>query len=457
MSLMQSPAKAPSQRMPPKVRNPGGIYLGLFGDPLTHLTRLAATPDDVVMFRNLGERFYLIKTPALVHEVLVSKGRNFTKGRSLERLRKVVGNGLLTNEGDSYLRQRRLIQPLFHGRSIRNFADAIVEQTMAFSQSWREGETRDLAQEMMALTLGVVSRTILGSSEHPQAAKVSETMETFMKTFPLLMVPFAEVLEQLPIPAIKRLRKVREELDQMVYELIAARRRQPSSQGDLLSMLLAAQDPEAKPGDDAMTDEQVHDEVLIMFLAGHETTGAGLSWIWFLLGEHPEVEAKVHAELERLLPDRRRPTAEDFPKLTYTRQVVNEAFRLYPPVPTVARRAIDDCDLGGYHVPARTIVLMSQWLMHRDPKLFHDPLQFLPERWTPEYESSLPKVSYFPFGGGLRRCIGEGFALMEIVLVLATIAPRWRFQVDEPRKVVPRPLFTLRMKEGLRVTLQERR
>jgi cytochrome P450 len=318
-----------------------------------------------------------------------------------------------------------------------------------------DGEKRDLSSDMMRLTLGIVNSTILGSDVEEEANKVRETMEIFMRTFPILMLPFADLLERLPLPPIKRLRAVRAELDRIVFRLIDKRRRDGTDKGDLLSMLLAAQDPEGQPGE-GMTDEQVRDEVMIMFLAGHETTATAFSWIWFLLGQHPEAEARLQAELDTILTARRLPTAEDFNRLTYTRQVVNEAMRIYPPVWTVARRALHDCEIGGYHVPARTIMLMSQWILHRDPAIFQDPLEFRPERWTADFESSLPKTSYFPFGGGLRRCIGEGFALMELVLCLATMAQRWRFKIENPSEVVPRPLFTLRLANGLPVTLQRR-
>ena len=457
MSLMPKRDLPPSGegRLPHKARNPGGIFLGLLSDPLKQLTRWAKTPGDVVSFREWGELFYVVKTPALVHEVLVSKGRHFKKGRSLERLRKVVGNGLLTSEGDFYLRQRRLIQPLFHGRTIRACVDTMVAETAALMKEWEDGQSRDISHEMMRLTLNIVSQTILGSDEDPKAMRVRETMDAMLRSFPILMLPFADLLEHLPLPPIKRLRKVRAELDEMVYGLIDARRRQPKEHADLLTMLLNAQDPESASGE-RMTDEQVRDEVLIMIIAGYETTATSLSWVWFLLAQNPEVEAKLHAEFEEVLPRKRLPTAEDFIRLKYTGQVVREAMRIWPPVWTIARRATSDCEIGGYHVPPGTIMLMSQWLLHRDAKIFDAPLEFRPERWTEDFESSLPKTSYFPFGGGLRRCIGENFALMEIVISLATIGQRWRFRVHDAKKVLPQPLFTLRLKNGLPVTLESR-
>ncbi len=445
----------PDRHLPRKVPNPSTLFFGLIGNPLDDFMRLAVLPEDVVTFREWGERYYFIKSPAMVHEVLGSKGRHFQKSRSLESLRKVIGKGLLTNDGESHRRQRRLIQPLFHAHSISACARAMVEQTTALMETWRDGEVRDLSDDMMQLTLNIICRTILGSDLDPEAAKVRENTDTFMRTFPILLLPFSNILERLPLPAIRRLRKVRADLDEIIYRLIDSRRRQPREGGDLLTMLLAAQDSEGLPGE-GMTDEQVHDEVMIMFLAGHETTATAFSWIWFLVGQHPAVEAKLHAEVDRVLGDSRLPTAEDFPRLTWIRQVAQETLRLYPPVWLISRRAKHDCEIGGYHVPARTIMLMSQWVLHRDPKLFDNPLEFLPERWTPDFEATLPKVSYFPFGGGARRCIAENFALMELVLGVATMAQRWRFRVEDPTKVIPRPVFTLRLKNGLRVALERR-
>lgn len=457
MSLMPKPdlPVAGGTLRPRKVRNPGGLFLGLLSDPLEQLTRWAKTPGDIISFREWGETFYVVKNPALVHEVLVSKGRHFKKGRSLERLRKIVGNGLLTSEGDFYLRQRRLIQPLFHPRTIRACVATMVGETIVLMKEWRDGEIRDISKDMMRMTLNIVSQTLLSFEDDPEAGRIRDTIDTMMRSFPVLMLPFADVLEHLPLPPIKRLRKVRAKLDEIVYRLIEERRREPKEKGNLLTMLLNAQDSESESGE-RMSDKQVRDEVLIMIIAGHETTATAFSWIWFLLSQHPEVEAKLHSELDVILADRRLPTAEDFSKLTYTRQVVNEAMRIRPPVWTIARRAVTACEIGEYHVRPGTIMLMSQWLLHRDPKVFDDPLEFRPERWTEGFEASLPKTSYFPFGGGLRRCIGENFALMELVISLATIAHRWRFRVNDPAKVLPQPLFTLRLKNGLPVTLERR-
>ena len=445
------------RNLPPKVKGPGaGVFLRLYGDPLAYLETLRHKRCDVVSFRAAGERIYLVKSPELIHEVLVTKGRQFSKGRSLERARQVFGNGLLTSEGNFYLRQRRLMQPAFHPQRINSFAETMTQHANRVMAEWRDGESRDLYAEMARLTLGVVSQTLLGTDVDAEAAKVRKAVSTLMSIFPLLMLPLGQFLQRLPLPVMRRLRRARAELDEILYRLINARRKEGPARSDLLSMLLAAQDPESATGE-GMTDEQLHDEVLIIFLAGHDTTNVALCWTWYLLSQHPEIEARLHAEVDHILANERSPVRADLAELDYTRKVVTESMRLYPPVWNITRRANESCEIGGYDVPRRTLVLMSQWVMHRDPHYFDAPTEFRPERWTKEFQARLPKFAYFPFGGGLRGCIGETFAWMELVLVVAAIARRWRFEVAAKKKIVPNPLFTLRFKNGLPASLVRRR
>jgi cytochrome P450 len=442
--------------LPPKVKGPGaGTLLRLRGNPLEHLEKLRAVPAKMVRFRAAGEQIYLAKDPGLIQQVLVTKGRHFNKGRSLERARLVFGNGLVMSEGSFYRRQRRLMQPAFHSRRINSFADTMTRQTDRLMAEWQDGESRDLSAVMMRLTLRIVCETLLGTDVDADTAKVRQAMRTLTRLFPLLMLPLGNVLRHLPVPAMTQLRKARAELDAVLYPLIDARRKEGTDHGDLLSMLLAAQDPESATGE-GMTDQQVHDEVMIIFLAGHETTSVAFCWTWYLLSKHPEVEAQVHREVDRLLDHDRLPGTADLPQLAYTRKVVTESMRVYPPVWGITRRATEPCQIGEYDVPARTLVISSQWILHRDSSYFEDPLEFRPERWTPELQSRLPKFAYFPFGGGMRGCIGESFAWMELILVVATIARRWRFYVDPKAKIVPSPLFTLGLKHGLPVTLVRR-
>jgi cytochrome P450 len=274
-----------------------------------------------------------------------------------------------------------------------------------------------------------------------------------MGSFWMQMLPIFDLMEHLPLPAFRRSKKAREELDAIIYRMIDERRTHPKDHGDLLSMLLMAQDEEG--GGERMTDLQVRDEAMTIFLAGHETTANALAWTWYLLGEAPDVEARLHEEVDRVLGGRL-PTLADVPRLSFAEQVVTEAMRLYPPAWIIGRRAIAEYPVRDYLVPARGIVIVSPYILQRDARFFAEPESFCPERWTPEFKASLPPFAYFPFGGGARRCIGESFAWMELVLVLSTIAQRWKMRLVPGHPVVPQPVVTLRLKHGLRMTLEKR-
>jgi cytochrome P450 len=285
---------------------------------------------------------------------------------------------------------------------------------------------------------------------------VGEALTEIMELFGYLMLPFSELMEKFPLlPPVRRFRRARERLDRIIYRIIDERRRSKEDRGDLLSMLLLAEDEEG--GGAGMSNEQVRDEAMTLFLAGHETTANLLAWTWYLLSQHPEVEAKLHAELDAVLEAGRLPAVEDLPRLRYTEMVVAEVMRLYPPAWAVGRRAVEDHEFGGYRVPAGSLILVSQYVMHRDPRFFPDPERFDPERWTDEAKQARPQFSYFPFGGGPRRCIGEAFAWMEAALIIATLASRWRMRLAPGRKVEAQPRITLRPAGGVPVTLERRR
>jgi cytochrome P450 len=264
----------------------------------------------------------------------------------------------------------------------------------------------------------------------------------------MLMMPFGKALERLPIPIMRRGRKARERLDAIVYGIIRERRTNLRDRGDLLSMLLLAQDDEDRGR--GMTDLQVRDEAMTIFLAGHETTANALTWTWYLLSQAPEVEQRLHQEVDAVLGGRL-PTVADVERLPYVTRVVTESMRLYPPAWLVGRRAVDEYRIGEYYVPPRSIIVMSQWIVHRDPRHYAEPERFNPDRWTPEFKATLPRFAYFPFGGGPRQCIGESFAWMELVLVVATLAQRWRFDLVPGHPVVPYAAVTLRPKHGMQM------
>src|SRR3954463_3907666 len=428
------------------IYRPGG------GNPLEFFQGLARTYGDISSYRMAGEQLFLINEPRLIRDILVTHHRNFTKSRGLERAKRLLGQGLLTSEGAMHLRQRRLMQPAFHRDRIAAFADVMTGYGDRLRQSWSDGATLDISREMNRLTLSIVGKTLFDVDVESQAAAVGDALTAVMESFWLMMLPFADTLERLPVPKLRRARMARARLDAIIYRMIADRRASGRDHGDLLSMLLAAQDED---DGGVMTDQQVRDEAMTIFLAGHETTANALTWTWYLVGGSPEVEAKMHEEVDRVLQGRL-PTVEDLPKLPFIDRVVTEAMRLYPPACLIGRRAIAEYAFGPYVVPARAILIMSPFIVHRDERFYPNPERFDPDRWTPEFKASLPPFAYFPFGGGPRRCIGESFAWMELILIVATIAQRWDLRLVPGHRVVPQPLITLRAKHGMRMTVAAR-
>jgi cytochrome P450 len=419
-------------------------------DPLTFLSTAARTYGDLSSYRMGGELIFLVNDPQDIKDILVTHHRNFTKSRGLERTKRLLGNGLLTSEGAFHLRQRRLMQPAFHQERIASYGQTMVAYADRMRRAWSSGSVLDVSEEMMRLTLSIAGKTLFDVDVESKAAEVGRALTSMMDSFWLTMMPFAAALERLPVGPLRRARLARERLDAIIYGLIAQHRAGAHDRGDLLSMLLLAQDED---DGSTMSDRQVRDEAMTILLAGHETTANALAWTWYLLSQSPDVEAKLHSEVERTLDDRL-PTVADIPALPFVEHVVTEAMRLYPPAWLIGRRAIEPYPIGGYVAPARAIFLMSPWVMHRDPRFFPEPERFHPDRWTAEFKATLPKFAYFPFGGGPRQCIGESFAWMELVLVIATIAQRWKLRLVPGHPVVPRPLVTLRTKHGIRMTVE---
>jgi cytochrome P450 len=308
-------------------------------------------------------------------------------------------------------------------------------------------------QEMMALTLAVAGKTMCDADVESEAAVIGQALTDVISLFPRFVLPFASLLHRLPLPSIRRFERARGRLDAVVYRMIEDRRQFGQDRGDLLSMLLLARDEEGDGGH--MSDLQLRDEVMTLFLAGHETTANALSWTWYLLARNPEIEARFHEEVDTVLGGRR-PAFEDLPRLRYAEMVLAESMRLYPPAWGLGRRSLRDQVLGGMSIPAESLVLMSPYLVQRDPRFYPDPLRFDPQRFTPEAKAARPKFAYFPFGGGARQCIGEPFAWMEGVLILATLAQRWRFRLEAGPPVEPQALITLRPRHGVRMRAEKR-
>jgi cytochrome P450 len=329
----------------------------------------------------------------------------------------------------------------------------MVEHSARTRERWREQTTLDLDQEMMRLTLSIASKTLFDADVEAEATEIGAALTTMMQGWPRMTSPLYPLLNKLPLPSNRRLREAQQRLDDTVLRMIAERRASGADHGDLLSMLLTAQDEEDGGG---MSDKQVRDEAMTLFIAGHETTANALTWTWYLLSQHPEVEAKLHEELDAMLGDRL-PSAEDTSRLPYTRKVFTEAIRLYPPAWTIGRRALNDYEIPPYRIPANSMIFMSPYVMQHDARYFPNPEVFDPERWTQEAQATRPKFSYFPFGGGPRQCIGEAFAWMEGVLVIAAIAQRWKFRLVPGHPVAMQPLVTLRPKHGMRMVVEQRK
>ena len=419
-------------------------------DPLAVFTGWAREFGDIFYYRAGWIHVYFLNSPELIESVLVTNQQNFRKDRVIQNSRWFLGQGLLTSEGGEWLRQRRLSQPAFHRERLALYARIINGCAEEMLDSWKDGENRDVHQEMMQLTLRVVAKVLFSVDVKNESKEVAAALNLLMKHSSGARILLPPWVRYLPLPFLIRVRRAVRQLDEVVYRIIRERRESESDKGDLLSMLMSARDEDGS----RMTDRQLRDEVMTFLLAGHETTALSLSWAWFLLSENPEAENKLHHELARVL-DGKNPSFEDLPRLCYTEAVVKESVRLYPPAWSLARTAAEDFEIGGYLVPAGSNVVMSQWIMHRDPRFFPSPEQFDPGRWFEEHTQRLPRFAYFPFGGGPRYCVGASFAMMEATLLLAAIAQRFRLRMVPGHKVVPVPSITLRPKYGIKMSLHQ--
>lgn len=430
--------------------------LAFRGDRLSFLRKLKEDHGDVVRFHIATQAVWLLSHPEHIRDVLVVNQKKFMKGRGIQMMKQLLGEGLLTSEGEFHLRQRRMVQPAFHRQRVASYATSMVEDARKMREHWATlppGEAVEMSQEMMRLTLIIAGRTLFDADVSDEANEVGQALTDAMTVAERIPNPLAGLLALLPLPSNRRFAKARQHLDDVIYGIIRERRGSNLDRGDFLSMLLMAQDEEGGTG--GMTDSQVRDEALTIFLAGHETTATALTWTWYLLSQHPEAEAKLHAELDAVLQGRL-PTFEDLPKLRYTEMVFAEAMRLYPPAWIIGRRALVDHEIDGHQIKAGDLTLHSQYLVHHDERWFPEPEKFIPERWTPELKEARPKFSYFPFGGGTRTCIGEAFAWMEASLVIATLAQQWKAKLVPNHPVEPRALITLRAKNGMKMILSKR-
>lgn len=430
-----------------------GVMRDFNRDQLGFIERTRDVYGDIVWMRFLYVPALFLYHPDEVEYVLVTNAKNFIKSMSLRSnfFQRLVGNGLLTSQGEEWKRARRLSQPAFHRERVASYGQVMVDYAKRLTANWQEGEHRDIHVDMMRLTLEIVVQCLFSADVSTEVDEVGATLKELVKPFASQATLGWILNNRLPTPAHLRFHGLAKKIDRVVYRIISEHRANGADKGDLLSMLLAARDEDGSQ----MNDRQLRDEVMTLFLAGHETTALTLAWSWYLLGTHPEAEQKFHAELDEVLGDRP-PNAADLPRLKFTEQIAKESMRLYPPAYGLGREAINDCEIGGYRVPAGTQVFLFQWATQRDQRFYDEPNEFHPERWTEDFIARLPKYAYFPFGGGPRVCIGASFAMMEIILCLATIGQKFRLEIGRDHPVSIYPAMSLRPKDGIKVVVKSR-
>ena len=423
------------------------------GNPILLFEHLVATYGPISHYKLGPSHIVFVNDPGMIWEILIHQPQNFIKERTQRRMKILLGEGLITSDGEIHRRQRRIAAPAFHRQRIQNYGTMMVERTIAMRAEWQPGREIDIAAEMMRLTLQVVARTIFNTDVTKEVQAINDEVNVIMDLYNFLIaLPKAEAMLHWPIPGLMRFRKARRRLDAVVHRMVSQHRADGVDRGDLLSMLISSRDEEGdQEGDGAqMSNEQLRDEVLTIFLAGYETVANALAWTWLLLGQNPEAEARMHREIDEVL-EGRPPTLEDLPRLKYTEMVFAESMRLYPPAWAMGRQSTVDVEIGPYRFPAGSYLFFSQYIMQRSAEQFADPLRFDPERFTPEAKAGRPKFAYFPFGGGNRQCIGEAFAWMEGILLLATIAQRWRLRLVPGQQIGLSPKITLRPDRPIRV------
>ena len=463
----------------PTYKLPGKLLRQFIRDPINTLSMIAREYGEISYFKLGPEHVYLINNPDYIEKVLIYDHHNFKKGKRLQTAKAVLGEGLVTSEGDFHNRQRRLIQPIFLPKQIMIYSNIMTDYAVRMRNRWKDRSTVDISEEMMRLTLGIICKSVLNYDVESEAQEVGKALTIVRNYSKRLQSPMGQVLNKIPIlPAPKRAREARKKLDSLVYGLISNRRQQEESGNemrydDLLSRLMQAQESNTAnhvsnndipstsmspipTSNGKMSDKQVRDEVMTIFIAGHETTSNALTWTFYLLSRYPDVERKLHDEIELVLGNRI-PTVDDIPKLQYTEMVLRESMRIFPPVWTMGRRVENDYSVGEYTIPSGSSILMCQYVMHHDPRYYEKPEEFNPDRWTDDFKTRLPRFSYFPFGGGIRGCIGESFAWMEGVLIIATIAQEWSMHLVPSQRIKLDPAITLRSKYGMKMKLSQRR
>lgn len=434
----------------PRTSSPLGFLRPFRQDVIAFLTRVAEEYGDVAYFKAGAMKCVLLNAPPLVQEVLVTRQHGFARGRPLEFTRRVLGDGLLTTDGAVHARQRRIAQPAFHADKIRRYTAAMTDYASRLRESWHEGDVVDVASAMRRLTLGISARTLLDVElDAAKAAAIDEAVSSAMQYFDRVSIPFVELFFGLPLPSTIRVRRARKMLTSTIRAMIDDRRGDDVAHDDFLSMLLRARQPDGT----ALSDEEICDQALVFLLAAYDTTASGLAWMWYLLSQNPACEAALQRELHDVL-DGRLPAADDLPRLTYTRGVFAESLRLFPPAYVIARRALQAFEIGGFEIPRGTTILVSPYLLQRDRRFYESPELFDPTRWERRPYHNPFDFTFFPFGGGAHVCIGDHFAWTEAMIVLATLAQRWKLTLAADQVVARLPLVNLRPRFGMRMVVK---
>jgi cytochrome P450 len=441
-------------------RPPGPRGLPLIGearsfarDPLAFLTGVADKYGDIANFRLGGLDVFFVRHPDYVREVLITQRASFTMTSLRAKINAVVGEGLFTSRGELHARQRRLIQPVFRKSRIEAYAGQMAELSLRMREQWQPGSVIDITNEMMKLTMLIAAQALFDHDIGADTQTVSRNIDTLLEFFTRLSSPFLKLSLRLPLPSSLRFKKAVRDLDVVIYRMIERRKRAAGVGTDLLSLLMQAKDDQTNV---YMTEKQLRDEVLTLLFAGHETTANVLGWTFYLLAQRPDADQRLHDEARAVLGGRAAFTAADIDRLAYARMTMQEGLRLYPPGWFIGREAQTDVKLGGYTVPKGAVVMMSQYVTHRDARFFEEPERFKPERWEGDFQDRLPRGAYFPFSAGDRHCIGEGFAWQEALLILATLVERWRFELVPGQHIRPRPSVTLRPDGPIKMIVRPR-
>ena len=433
---MNSPLLPPG----PKRRFPGAILFQLRRGPIEFMTRVAREYGDIAYYRVGPHRVYLLSHPDHVKDVLVTNEACFVKGRGFERAKRLFGEGLLTSEGDFHLRQRRLAQPAFHRSRVVSYGDVMSDYADRVAATWVDGKAMDIHDAMRRVTMLIAGKTLFDADLDSEADGLKPALTDAFRLFETVTTPLSALFEKLPFGAVRRSDAAQARLDSTIFRIIRDRRADQRDRGDLLSILLQAE----------MTDQQLRDECMTIFLAGHETSANALAWTWYLLSQHPEVQTRARLEVDTVV-GARAPTGSDYPNLVYLERVLAESLRLFPPAWMIDRRVVGSYEIGGFNLPLDSIVVVSPYVLHHDARFFPDPMRFDPDRWAGDGQIGRPRYAYFPFGAGSRHCIGEAFAKMSAVLVMASVLRRWTLAPAPDQRADMWPMVTLRPRHGIRV------